>query len=103
MDLNETLCVAEARRLYHRALATRTDQMHRVCRERDEANRRGDGLAADLATCVRLRDQALAEVERLRAGIARVIAACEADEHDARAQALREVLDPSSGDEGAGK
>lgn len=27
---------------------------------------RGDGLAADLATCVRLRDQALAEIERLR-------------------------------------
>lgn len=34
--------------------------------ERDEARARADGLAADLATCVRLRDQALTEVERLR-------------------------------------
>jgi len=44
-----------------------------LTRERDDATRRGDGLAADLATCVRLRDQALAEVERLREGLEEIV------------------------------
>ena len=37
-----------------------------------EARARGDGLAADLATCMRLRDQALAEVEKLQCKVNRV-------------------------------
>lgn len=43
---------------------------------------RGDGLAADLATCVRLRDQALAEVERLTQEKAGLVGAFQSQQRD---------------------
>jgi chromosome segregation ATPase len=62
-----------------------------LTRERDDATRRGDGLAADLATCVRLRDRALAEVERLR--LEHASAFDERDLARAEVEDLREQLD----------